>query len=226
MIGIIGAMPIETEEICKQMTDVSQATIAGIDYVKGNLWGTDAVVATCGAGKVFAAICAQTMILHFHPDYVINVGVAGTLSPLLHIGDLAIATDTVQHDYDVSALGAPIGELSKINVIYLPCDPTLVAKAQQAAEAVGINYVKGVIATGDQFISAQARKNVIIELFDGIACEMEGGAIGHTCYVNGVPYLVLRAISDEADGGAPTDFVEFATKSARNTVSILKEMLK
>jgi len=226
MIGIIGAMPIETEEICKQMTDVSQVTIAGIDYIKGNLWGTDAVVATCGAGKVFAAICAQTLILHFHPDYIINVGVAGTLSPMLHIGDLAIATDTVQHDYDVSALGAPIGELSKINVIYLPCDATLIAKAQQAAQAVGINYLKGVIATGDQFISSQARKNVIIELFDAIACEMEGGAIGHTCYVNGVPYLVLRAISDEADGGAPTDFVGFAQKSAQNTVAILREMLK
>lgn len=226
MIGIIGAMQIETEEIRKQMTDVGQVTIAGIDYVKGNLWGKEAVVATCGAGKVFAAICAQTLILHFHPDCIINVGVAGTLTPQLHIGDLAIATDTVQHDYDVSALGAPIGELSKINVIYLPCDPILVEKAQQAAQAMGINFVKGVVATGDQFISAQARKNVIIELFDAIACEMEGGAIGHTCYVNGVPYLVLRAISDEADGGAPTDFEAFAKNSAQNTVTILKEMLK
>lgn len=225
MIGIIGAMSIETEEIRNQMTVCETRTIANTEFVRGILWGEEAVVATCGAGKVFAAVAAQTMILVYQVDYIVNVGVAGTLSEQLHIGDLAIATKTVQHDMDVSALGAPIGEVCKINVTYFPCDEKLVRKAQAAAKAIGIPYQTGVIATGDQFISSHEQKEILVERFGAISCEMEGGAIGHTCYINKVPYIVLRAMSDEADGGAPDDFEAFAKKSAMNTVRLLCKML-
>jgi len=225
MIGIIGAMQLETQTICEKMTDVKTETVSGTEYVVGKLWGKDAVVATCGPGKVFAALAAQTMILRYNVQCVVNVGVAGTLSPDLHIGDLAIATATVQHDMDTSGLGDPVGLVSKINVTYFRCDLGLIKACQQAAEKAKLRYLKGVIATGDQFISAQAKKSAIVEQFDAIACEMEGGAIGHTCYVNGVPYLVIRAISDEADGSADVDFFQFATHSAQNTVAILREMV-
>jgi adenosylhomocysteine nucleosidase len=218
-------MDLETEELIKQMTSKTKEKIAGMDFYLGYLWDNLTVIATCGCGKVFAAVAAEIMILHYHATRIINMGVAGTLSLQLHIGDLAIATATVQHDMDTSALGDPIGEVSKIHITYFECDPTLIAKATAAAEAIGLHYVQGVIATGDQFVSDKAKKTGIQQAFNAIACEMEGGAVGHTCYINKVPYLVLRAISDEANGGAPSDFFAFAKQSAANTVRLLRKML-
>lgn len=225
MIGIIGAMHLETEAIRQEMTDAVTETISGSDYVRGMLWGIPAVVATCGPGKVFAAVCAQTMALRYRVDRVINVGVGGTLSPDLHIGDVAIATSTVQHDFDTSALGDPVGLVARINVTYFACDAALVQSAVDAASALGISHRTGVVASGDRFVADRQVKEAITTHFGAIACEMEGGAIGHVCYLNQLPYLVLRAISDEADGGAPTDFTSFARSSAAQTVRLLHAML-
>lgn len=225
MIGIIGAMQIETQEICAQMQDTRTEIISGTTFVVGKLWNNDAVVATCGPGKVFAAVAAQTMILRYHPSYIVNVGVAGTLSPSLHVGNVAIATQTVQHDMDVTAFGSPLGMVSKIDVVYFDCDKRLVEACRQAADELGICHQEGVITTGDQFISAQAKKSQLVEEFDGIACEMEGAAIGHVCYINDVPYLVIRAISDEADGSAPDNFADFAEDSAQKGVQLLAAMV-
>lgn len=226
MIGIIGAMQIETDVIVNVMHTTSREQIADTTFVRGTLNGVDAVVATCGPGKVFAAMCAEIMILRYEVESIINVGVAGTLTPGLHIGDIAIATATVQHDMDTSALGDPVGLISKINIVNIECDKNLMQSAIRAAETTGARAIAGVIATGDQFISDNSKKEIIVKRFGAIACEMEGGAIGHVCYVNRVPYLVLRAISDEADGTAPSNFAEFATNSAAKLASIMQAMLR
>lgn len=224
MIGIIGAMQLETDTICNCMQNKTTHTVAGTPFVSGTLWGREAVVATCGPGKVAAAITAQLMIVRYNPQYILNVGVAGTLCDRLHIGDLAIGLSGVQHDMDTSALGDPVGLVSKINVLHFTCDAALIKAARQAADQVGLPYVAGVIATGDQFVCDKAQKTLIQQRFDAVACEMEGAAIGQACYVNSTPYLIVRAISDEADGGAPQDFTEFAKASAQNTVTLLQAM--
>jgi len=225
MIGIIGAMELETKEICALLENRKDSTKAGMPFVTGLLDGTPVVVSTCGPGKVFASCCAQIMILEYHPDYVINIGVGGTLSPSLHVCDLAVATGTVQHDMDTSPLGDPKGQVSKINKLLFECSDKLLSAARAALDETGIKAVFGVIATGDQFIDSHAKKEELSKDFNAICCEMEGGAIGQTCYINDTEYLVLRAISDEADGSAPISFESFAVKAAAQTVLLLRALL-
>ena len=228
IIGIIAAMDSEMAAIKDSMTDKTTETVSGIDFVRGNLSGKEVVVAKCGIGKVFAAICAQTMILKYAPKLVINTGVGGTLTNKLGIGDIAVACDVVQHDMDTSPLGDPVGLVSGINVVHFPADKTAVELIGKAADSLGINNVKGTIASGDQFIASKEKKAYITENFGAIACEMEGAAIGHTCYVNDTPFAVIRAISDSADDSSHMDYGEFlkivAERSFKVVTSFVKEM--
>ncbi len=226
MIGIIGAMQLETTAICEVLTEKQRCEYAGMTFLSGKLNGIDVVVSTCGPGKVFAAVCAQTMILKFHPSYLINIGVGGAISPSLHVTDLAVATSTVQHDMDTSPLGDPKGMISQINRIHLPCDPTLIQAARDAMADLGLKGEFGVIATGDQFVDSAELKSTLQSRFGAIACDMEGGAIGHVCFINQVPYIVLRAISDNAEDGAPVSFETFAVAAAAQSVKLLTCMLK
>ena len=226
MIGIIGAMSVEVEALKGAMTDKKSEQISGIDFVCGKLCGKDVVVAQCGIGKVFAAMAAQTMILKFGVDIVINTGVAGTLTDKLGIADVAISTACVQHDMDTSAIGDPVGLISGINVIELSADAHLAACVASAAGELGVRCTSGVIASGDQFVSSAERKQYIVEHFGAIACEMEGAAIAQVCYVNGVRYVVIRAISDSADGSAHMDYGEFVKIAAANSAKILCRMLE
>lgn len=226
MIGIIGALGIETAELSAAMTERQSERIAGMEFVSGKLEGKDAVIATCGPGKVFAAACAQAMILRYSPTLVINSGVAGSLSPKLHIGDVAIAERVCQHDMDTSACGDPVGMVSVVNMTYFPCDARAVSAAEKAARDRGLNYQTGIIATGDRFIASTEDKRRITERFHAISCEMEGGAVGHTCYINGVPFFVLRVMSDEADGGAPDNFEEYARFAADKSTAVIKSIIK
>ena len=225
MVGIIGAMSVEVEALKDAMTDKTSERISGIDFVCGVLCGREVVVAQCGIGKVFAAMAAQTMILRFGVDTVINTGVAGTLTDKLGIADVAISTACVQHDMDTSAIGDPVGLISGINVIELPADAQLGACVAEAAGELGIKCVSGIIASGDQFVSSAERKQYIVDNFGAIACEMEGAAIAHVCYVNGVRCVVIRAISDSADGTAHMDYGEFVKIAAANSAKILKKCL-
>lgn len=226
MVGIIGAMSVEVEALKGAMTDKSSECISGIDFVCGKLRGRDVVVARCGIGKVFAAMAAQTMILRFGVEMIINTGVAGTLTDKLSIADVAISTSCVQHDMDTSAIGDPVGLISGINVIQLPADKALGECVARAAGELGINSLFGVIASGDQFVSSAEKKRYITENFGAIACEMEGAAIAHVCYVNSVRCVIIRAISDSADGSAHMDYGEFVKIAAENSAKILEKTLE
>jgi adenosylhomocysteine nucleosidase len=225
-IGIIGAMQIEVEAICAAMTDTEQEIVSGIEFACGTLKGKRVVCAKCGVGKVFAAICAQTMILRYAPAVIVNNGVAGTLSSDLSIGQIALADCTVQHDMDTSPIGDPVGLISGINIIYIPTDSAVTAALAAAVESVGVPYKRGTVASGDQFICHTADKERIRENFTTeerpvIACEMEGASIGQVCYVNRVPYGILRAISDGGDEQAFADYPTFLAAAAGTATQVM-----
>lgn len=222
-VGIIAAMKVEAEGICSAMTEISEKEISGIKFFVGKLEGINAVLAVCGVGKVFAAICAQTMILEFSPDLIINTGVAGTLTDNLSIGDIAIANKLVQHDMDTSPLGDPVGMISGINLVYLPSSEKYSALLLKAAEGYDTKKcLMGTIASGDKFISSTAEKKKIVSLFGACACEMEGAAVAQVCYVNNTPCCVMRAISDGGDENAFHDFPTFVKEAAKKSSAVIK----
>ena len=223
-IGIIGAMDIEVDGIVSSMTNTTVEEISGVKYYNGILEGKEVVVARCGIGKVFAAICSQTMILKYNPCVIINTGVAGSLSSELDILDVAVANKVVQHDMDTSAIGDPKGLISGINVIYFETDKYTTEKLQIAAIDSSCKTKMGIIASGDKFMSIPSEKQGIKSEFDAIACEMEGASIGHVCYVNNVPFGVIRAISDS--DGAEMDYMTFAEKAAQNSIKITKKFVQ
>lgn len=220
MIGIIGAMDIEVAILRDKMVNPTVETISGVDFICGKLEGRDVVLARSGVGKVFAAICAQTMILKYGVKAIINSGVAGTLTGELHIGDVAISTACVQHDMDTSPVGDPVGLLSGINVVELPADTTLVGELDKVCADAGVNHRLGVIATGDQFVATHERRDWIRDQFKAIAVEMEAGSIAHVCYVNKVPFASIRVISDEASGDVHIDYMTFVKKAAATSSDI------
>ncbi|MCU6760868.1 5'-methylthioadenosine/S-adenosylhomocysteine nucleosidase [uncultured Roseburia sp.] len=226
MIGVIGAMQIEIDGLKEKVENSQTVTVSGIDFVTGTIHGTDVVLAVCGMGKVFAAVCAQTMILKFQVDALITTGVAGNLSEKLGIKSVAVASSVVQHDMDLTPVGYAQGELGGINLVNIPCDKKLVSIVEHCVKAMGVNYQVGTIATGDQFINKLEQKRFITGHFQAIAAEMEGGSIGQTCYINHVPFVIIRAISDDADGSAPEDFPAFANEAAAISIEIVLDVLK
>ncbi|MBR6785639.1 MAG: 5'-methylthioadenosine/adenosylhomocysteine nucleosidase [Clostridia bacterium] len=226
MTGIIGAMKIEVETIKSLMQDKQSEVISGVEYVTGTLHGKKIVTAVCGIGKVAAAMCAQTMILRYAPERIINTGVGGSLSEKLAIGDVAVAESLVQHDMDTSPLGDPVGFISGINVINMPCDPKVVEILEKSVESVdGIKALRGVIASGDQFIADPAKKDFIKSNFNAVVCEMEGASIAQVCYTNGVPFGVVRAVSDCADGSSHMDYGEFLPMAAANAAKLIESFV-
>ena len=177
MIGIIGAMTLEVENLVNELTDKREETVAGIHFYLGNLCGKDVVLAVCGVGKCFAAMCAQTMIVKYSPSLVINIGVAGALSSDLKVGDMAIATAAVQHDMDTSAIGDPIGLISGINMVYLPCDEALGNTILACGEKLGYNTKKGIVASGDQFVADMGKKISFVFLINESISHCRNGLI-------------------------------------------------
>jgi adenosylhomocysteine nucleosidase len=219
--GIIGAMDAEVTSLLESLTDAKTEVIADMTFVSGKLGETEAVVVKCGMGKVNAAICAHTLINRYGVTKVINTGVGGTLTDKLGIGDLAVSAAVVQHDMDTSPLGDPVGLISGINVIEMAADSAMVEKVCAICEQKGIRHYCGTIASGDQFIASREKKDWIVSAFSGIACEMEGASVGQVCYVNKVPFVILRAISDSADGGACEDYPTFAKNAAKTSASVV-----
>lgn len=226
MIGIIAAMDVEMKSLRSYMENTETEVISGIRFVRGTLEGKDVVTAVCGIDKVFAALCAQTMILHYQPRCIINTGVAGTLTDALTIGSIAVSSAVVQHDMDTSPLGDPVGLISGINKVELPADRLLTGQLSACAKVMGIKTATGVIASGDQFVASAERKAFIVEHFKAIACEMEGAAVGQVCYVNKVPFCVLRAISDSADGSSHMDYPTFVQMAAEQSVALLRRFMR
>ena len=230
MIGIIGAMEIEVSGIIANMTDIKNEIISGSAYTSGKIDGKECVVVKCGIGKVNAAVAAQTLILKYKPDMIINTGVGGSTSLNTHIGYVVIAENVIQHDMDTTAIGDKRGTvfLPEGNIDYIPCSKEVVQKLEKACENIGeTHYVKGTVATGDQFITGNARRSALNEDFNAMACEMEGGSIGQVCYLNKVPFGIIRAISDSM--GEEDDAVEysiFSKTAAKKSIEIIIEFVK
>lgn len=225
-IGIIGAMSVETEALKSKLSDAVRTTVSGVEFCEGKLLGKDVVVAQCGIGKVFAAICAQTMIIRFGVTHLINTGVGGTLTDKLDILDVAFADGVVQHDMDTSPIGDPVGLISGINKVFLPTSDAMRALAASCAEELGKKYYCGVIASGDQFIASSERKDFIKNSFGAVCCEMEGAAIGHVCYVNGVECLIIRSISDSASGKATLEYPEMVKLAAAQSQALTEMIIE
>lgn len=227
MIGIIGAMRIEVEKINSMIENKEIKKYGIVEYTSGKLFGKDVVTSVCGVGKVNAAICAQTMILKFSPDVIINTGVGGSLSPELKIGDIAVAESLVEHDMDTSPIGDPVGLISGLNIINIPADEKTVEKLVEGIATLNdIKAIRGVIASGDQFIADPEAKSRIVSNFGAIACEMEGASIGHVCYASSVPFAVVRAVSDCADGSSHMDYPTFLPIAADNAAKLIEYFVK
>lgn len=202
MLGIIGAMDSEMNALFEKMENKREEKVGFSRFIEGTLAGVPCVLSRCGVGKVHAALCAQAMILRYHPAAILNIGVAGALLDELNIGDAVVASSAVQHDMDTTSAGDPLGMISGINLIHLPCDEALQQMIQASACAAGISCVSAAIATGDQFVIGAERKRSLGQQFGAGACDMEGGAIAQTCYEMDVPYAAYRTISDTvADTG-------------------------
>lgn len=225
-IGIIGAMDSEVQRLKEFISVDETVTISGIDYVCGQFEGKKVIIAKSGVGKVFAGICAQTMIITFNPDILINVGVAGSLSKDLDIADVAIANNVVQYDMDTTAVGDPLGMISGINIIYLPCDQSIVDGLSECANELEIKSKVGTIASGDSFVNSREKKKYIVDNFSAISCEMEGAAIGQVCYVNKVPFCVIRAISDNGDENSENDYFVSMTKASGVAMDLTEKYLQ
>ncbi|WP_406544556.1 5'-methylthioadenosine/adenosylhomocysteine nucleosidase [Pseudobutyrivibrio sp.] len=223
-LGIIGAMQIEIENLKPSIKGSKVEVISGIEFISGKIDGIDVVAAVSGIGKVFAAVCTEIMILHFGVEKVINIGVAGSLVKDLKVLNVAVAESAVQHDMNTTAIGDPAGLVSGINVINFDTDPELRNVVVDVLKAREIPYETGVIASGDLFVDTDRQRQNIHLKFNAIAADMEGGAIAHVCYINNIPFALIRSISD-ADGSA-MDYNTFAGKAAEQSIAIVLDVIK
>ena len=228
MIGIIGAMEEEVELLKEKMTDTVIIEKAGMKFVKGTLKGQTAVVVRSGIGKVNAGICTQILADEFQVEAVINTGIAGSLKAEINIGDIVLSTDTMQHDVDAREFGYPLGQIPRMETLTFLADEKLRKLAKKVCEEVNpdIQVFEGRVASGDQFVADKETKEKIIENTQAYCTEMEGAAIGQAAYLNKIPYLVIRAISDKADDSAHVDYPTFERQAIRHTVNLVSSMME
>ena len=228
MLGIIGAMEEEVNQLKKVMKDISVETKASMDFYKGILEGQQVVVVRSGIGKVNAGICTQILADCYGVNAVINTGIAGSLKAQVDIGDIVLSTDTLQHDVEANAFGYPAGQIPRMDTLAFKADSELLQCAEECCGEVNpdIKTFRGRVLSGDQFIADNEKKEWLVNTFDGFCTEMEGAAIGQAAYLNGIPFLVVRAISDKADGSASMDYPEFEAKAISHTVALIKAMVK
>ncbi len=227
-VAVIGAMDSEIALLKSQMKDVEEKKIGTITFYEGELEGKDIVLLKTGVGKVNAAVGADTVIREFDADKIIFTGVAGAINRKLDVADVVISKDLVQHDVDLTAFGRPMGLIPGEKTIEFSADPELIKVAERAAiKVLGKDKVMiGRIATGDQFIADKEKVKFLGEQFQADAVEMEGAAVAQVAQIYGVPFVVLRALSDKADGGAEMVYDEFVQIAANNSAEIVREMLK
>ena len=228
MIGIISAMDEEVNRLKEEMTEVTITSKASMHFFKGKLKGKDVIVVRSGIGKANAAICAQILVDDFSVDIMINTGIAGSLNNDINIGDIVLSTDTLQHDMDVVAFGYELGQVPRMDVKEFKANESLVDIAGECCRRAcpNISVFKGRILSGDKFVADNETKNRLKELHNGYCTEMEGAAIGHTAYLNGVPFVVIRAISDKADDSAHVDYSEFEKMAIANMTTLMLELVK
>ena len=203
MLGIIGAMDEEVAKFKEHMTDVEVHSKASMDFYKGFLNGKEAVVVRSGIGKVNAGICTQILVDDYEVDAVINTGIAGSLNKDIDIGDIVLSTDTLEHDMDAVSFGYPLGQIPRMDTLS------------------GVKVFEGRVVSGDQFVSSHEKKDWLVETFGGYCTEMEGAAIAHAAYLNNIPFLIIRAISDKADDSASMDYPAFEKMAIANSVTLI-----
>lgn len=227
VIGIIGAMEEEVEILKSKMEHVEKTEKASMVFCRGLLNGKEVVVVRSGIGKVNAGICTHILADTFQVDYIINTGIAGSLQDKIDIGDIVVSKTALQHDVDAMGFGYPLGEIPRMGKIEYEADTYLAELAKEVCEIVNpdIHVYMGKILSGDQFISDKEVKKKLIHNFSGDCVEMEGAAIAQAAYLNKVPYVVLRAISDKADDSATMDYPEFEKKAIEHCVKLVENMI-
>jgi adenosylhomocysteine nucleosidase len=226
-IGIIGAMTEEVELIEQDMQRTAITIQAGMYFYDGLLFGIPVVLCKSGIGKVNAAVCTQILIDRFAVDRILFTGVAGALDPKLNIGDIVISTDCVQHDVDVTALGFEQGVIPYAETSIFVADPELVELAFHSSQALfDHSIVKGRVLSGDQFVADRDKVQRLHEQLQGVCTEMEGAAVAQVCHMNGIPFVIIRSMSDKADGSAQMNFSEFTQLASEHSYRLIKHMMK
>ena len=225
--GIIGAMEEEVTSLKDALTDSKTTTLAGMEFYEGKLDGKNVVVVQCGMGKVNAGICASMLINQFNCSRIINTGVAGSLDNQINIGDIVVSVDACQHDFTVEAIGFDKGEIPYTDRSTFPADTTMRKEAVDAVHATvpDIQVFEGRVCTGDQFISTKEQKELIKSNWEGMCCEMEGGAIAQVCYLNNTPFVIIRAISDKADESEKMNYEIFKKAAAEHCALVVRYMI-
>lgn len=226
-LGIIGAMQVEVEILLSCLENKKETSVAGSAFYEGTLEGLEVAIVQCGVGKVNAAICAQILCDCFGVTHLVNTGIAGSLDAKLDIGDLLISKDAMYHDFDCVHFGYEMGKVPGMDVVAFPADAAMIQLASQAAEAVHPGHVTvGRVASGDLFVAEKKAKDRIIATTQGMCTEMEGAAIAQTAYRNGVPFVILRAISDKADNSAEMDYPTFERIAAHRCAQVTQHLAK
>ncbi len=226
-IGIIGAMEVEVEFLKKEMEVTRCVKKASMEFFEGKIKNTEVVVVKSGIAKVNAGICVQILVDEFKVTHVINTGVAGSLDARINIGDIVLSTDACYHDVDATVFGYKKGEIPQMGMLSFSADKELIEKAKEAIKkaAPDLGVFEGRVCSGDQFISSGEVKEEIIKEFGGMCTEMEGAGIAQACYLNEIPFVIIRAISDKADGSDIMDYPEFEKKAAHDCAALVMEMM-
>lgn len=226
-IGIIAAMEEELEILLKDLSLEEKIQKANMIFYKGMLYNQNVVAVVCGIGKVNSAVCTQILISEYSIDKIINVGVAGGIGKNIYPGDIVIAENLVQHDMDTSAFGDKIGQIPRLDTFDFKCDLELVSLAERSCgEISDLHSYTGRIVSGDQFIANIEKIQWLDSEFGAISCEMEGASIAQVCYLNSIPFVVIRSISDNANNGAHMDYEKFIPIAVKNSTKILQKMLE
>ncbi len=226
-IGIIGAMEMEVETLKSNMQINKIEKKASMEFYEGNLNGKEVVIVRSGVGKVNAAMCVQILADIFHVTHIINTGVAGSLNASIDIGDIVVSEDALHHDVDATIFGYRPGEVPQLGQLAFTADAAMIELAKSACLEANpdIHVFTGRVVSGDQFISDSAVKERLISLFSGSCTEMEGASIAHAATLNGIPFVIIRAISDKADHSAEIEYPVFEKKAAQDCARIVSRMI-
>lgn len=227
-IGIIGAMELEVSTLKEAMTVSSVTTCAGMDFYEGTLNDTAVVIVRSGVGKVNAALCVQILTDKFAVTHIINTGVAGSLNAALDIGDILVSRDAMHHDVDATIFGYRPGEVPQLGICEFVADDQLASLAIASCREVNpdLQVHLGRVVSGDQFISSSKVKERLIQVFHGDCAEMEGASIAQSAYLNHIPFVIIRAISDKADGSAEVDYPVFEEAATRHSARLVADLVK
>lgn len=226
-IGIIGAMQEEVSSLIEILKDKKSEKINNLEFFTGMFENVELNIVRCGVGKVNSAMCSQILIDKYNPDYIINIGVAGAIADEVSIKDIVLSTYLIQYDFDCTAFGYEMGVIPRMDTSKFKADEYLLDIARKAKLSFdNIKFFEGVIVSGDAFINSKQKKEELQKLHNAMCTEMEGAAMAQVCHLNKKPFLVIRSMSDKADGQAPSNFDDFVKEAAENSREFIQEMIR